>query len=668
MLKLGRKHLALAMMGILTLALLFVTSTSLAADPPIAETAIFFGADGMRPDLMEQYAAEGFMPTFAEMMRSGARGNNGLLPPFPPNTGVGWTTLATGAWPSVHGSMNNYFHKRDQPFNSRTSFAYSGVILAETLAEAAEEESKTVAIVEWPAGRNYPITGPVVEYRSFHSARGVTGNYVWDSDYPAFISAFFLDYDINPLVPASGWADVPLSHSPALETVMIVPDYGVEKYNHNVYIYDSTDDGTLNYDHVLLTPAPSKDGDDEVANLAEREWTEIKLTIIGGSKAGKTAGMYVKLIKLSDDASQFRLYHTSVARVTANDGTLEDYVAETFPTGIAADYAPLEAGIIDEETYVEQGLMWADAYHPIINYIVGEYDPDLVFVGYPLTDEFSHQFMALVTPWADVYDDANWDGVKEGRIEAREGFIRQAYAQADDTLALVQSLMPDETVTFASADHGFAPQWLAISAGDILFNAGLQGGIQTSNCRRTKWDETKACWAGGTAAIYINLQGRDNPGVVPEGDYEMVRQQIVDAFSALGDDVIEAIFLMEELNEIPVGDQGTIEAYHPERSGDVVVVAKPPYQFDAATPGEVTFFSHFFGQHGYMPDLVDVRRNINMHAVFVAAGPGIRHRTVPRISAIDLAPTLAFILGIDPPDNAQGKILYDILERPGQFK
>ena len=31
-----------------------------------------------------------------------------------------------------------------------------------------------------------------------------------------------------------------------------------------------------------------------------------------------------------------------------------------FPTSTAADFAPLEAGIIDEDTYVEQGLKWAD--------------------------------------------------------------------------------------------------------------------------------------------------------------------------------------------------------------------------------------------------------------------------------------------------------------------
>ena len=45
-----------------------------------------------------------------------------------------------------------------------------------------------------------------------------------------------------------------------------------------------------------------------------------------------------------------------------------------------------------------------------------------------------------------------------------------------------------------------------------------------------------------------------------------------------------------------------------EPSGDVVVVLRPPYQFDAATPGQTIAFSQFFGQHGYLPDLVDLDR------------------------------------------------------------
>ena len=40
-------------------------------------------------------------------------GDNGMVQAFPPNTGVGWFTMATGTYPSEHGSTNNtYFRSR----------------------------------------------------------------------------------------------------------------------------------------------------------------------------------------------------------------------------------------------------------------------------------------------------------------------------------------------------------------------------------------------------------------------------------------------------------------------------------------------------------------------------------------------------------------------------
>ena len=66
---------------------------------PMAERVLFFSSDGMRPDLMETYAAQGYMPTYRQLMDQGVRGDNGLVQGFPPNTGVGWYTLNTGTWP-----------------------------------------------------------------------------------------------------------------------------------------------------------------------------------------------------------------------------------------------------------------------------------------------------------------------------------------------------------------------------------------------------------------------------------------------------------------------------------------------------------------------------------------------------------------------------------------
>lgn len=659
---------------------------------PLTEKVIFFASDGMRPDLMENYAGRGFMPTYAELMAQGVRGKNGMVQAFPPNTGVGWYTLATGAYPGEHGSTNNTFHRTGEgDFNNRTSFSSTGILQADTLQQAAERAGKTVVSVEWVGSRSLvpALQGPVVDFRSFFSNRGVLLNYDLPNQ-PAGANAFGVSYQRIDLDPADGWSNTPASYSPAMQEQLLLTNTAFPAADnidraYDLYIYDSSDDSAVNYDGVLVVPEPAaKDGSAAVADLSQGEWADVKVELTGG-RAGQTAGFYLKAIEIAPDLSQFRIYFTSIARANASynalgpDGSaaFEETLNRDFPSSTAADFSPLEAGIIDEDTYVEQGLMWKDAHWAYLEYIVTDLGvaPDALFLGNPITDEFSHQFMALVTP-TDMdgdpnpyYDDVTGDGVPDGRIAIREGYIRSAYQEADQTLALGRSLMGEQATVFAASDHGFAPHWYAVNVSKVLADLGL-GEEQTSNCRAAPGAMAKECHAGGTAQIYINLEGRDPGGVVPPDQYEAVREQIIAAFESLSDpnnpgkQVVEAVFRKEQLRNIDGSD-----SLHPSRSGDVVVVFRPPYQTDAATPGQVFAFAQFFGQHGYMPELVDLEHNVNMHATFVAAGPGIRHRgSVGGIRAVDLAPTIAMMMGIPGPQNARGRILYQIFERPGQFR
>ena len=93
----------------------------------------------------------------------------------------------------------------------------------------------------------------------------------------------------------------------------------------------------------------------------------------------------------------------------------------------------------------------------------------------------------------------------------------------------------------------------------------------------------------------------------------------------------------------------------------------PPYQFDGATPGTLVAPSHFFGQHGYVPDLQDIPDDINMRATFIAGGANIARGTVTARS-IDLAPTLAFLLGIPEPQHSQGRVLTEIVKGGSSIK
>ena len=124
-----------------------------------------------------------------------------MLTQAPPNTGAGWYTMATGAWPGVTGSTNNTFHKNGDPFGtSRTAAFDPGVLQAESIAQAAERGGLKVAQMEWAGGRNASIQGPTIDFQTFSSGRGVTTNFIGQKgdelfDDAAFIASFGLQFD-----------------------------------------------------------------------------------------------------------------------------------------------------------------------------------------------------------------------------------------------------------------------------------------------------------------------------------------------------------------------------------------------------------------------------------------------------------------------------------------
>jgi hypothetical protein len=523
---------------------------------------VMFSSDGMRPDLMEKYAAAGAMPTYKKLMRDGATGKNGMLQAFPPNTGVGWYTMATGTYPSEHGSTNNTFHRTGEAtFNTSTSFSTAGILQADTIANAAERAGKKVAQIEWVGGRNAAIQGPTVDFANFFSTRGVLA-YPANATDQAGAATFGIFYGVASFAPAAGWTNVPVGDpaAPPLQTSLpINSTFAAQNPNraYDVYIYDSVVGGGAKYDTVILLPsAPNsagKDGSDpRRLDLSVGDFKEVKFRGADGligARAGQTAGHYVKLIQLDTTGgsiSGFKLYFTSLERVIATCGApcnslpaggagedrLEKYIADNLPTAVAADFAPEEAGIIDEDTYVQQGRDLESAYgNAVLEYILGTLQPDtqLALVGYPFTDEVSHQFMALTTPTDpdgapnpcyDVtprFDDVACTGRgTANRVAIREGYIRSAYAEADEKLGKARELMGGNPTTFAASDHGFGPQWLAVNANAVLNAATVHNtatnadvslrasDANAANCRAAATDLVKACWAGGTIQVYVN--------------------------------------------------------------------------------------------------------------------------------------------------------------------
>ena len=262
------------------------------------------------------------------------RRGNGLLTQAPPNTGAGWFTLATGAWPGVHGSTNNTFHVNGAAVRANShaaAFAPTpNVLQAETLAQAAERGGKKVAQIEWAGGRNGAIDGPTLDFRNFRSGRGVATNYIAPTDLaerssPSFGAAVRPPGRVRrpAAVPAgradaaTGWTDVPASFSPAKEMRLRVLDGRRRQVRPQRLHLRQQATTTRRATTACCSRAP-RTATTRRRPASEGEWADVKVKISGGdAERQDRRRSWSRSSGSTRDLSEVRLFHTSVTRAIA---------------------------------------------------------------------------------------------------------------------------------------------------------------------------------------------------------------------------------------------------------------------------------------------------------------------------------------------------------------
>jgi 2',3'-cyclic-nucleotide 2'-phosphodiesterase (5'-nucleotidase family) len=656
---------------------------------PVAEgragPVLLLAAPGMRVDLVGEFAAEGALPAMAAMRERGAV--SGLLAPFPATTGTELTSLLTGALPGEHGIVGDRFYRTGSPdFANWTRWDDPGVVQADTLPQAAERAGKLVAAVGWPglAALDPGLSGPVIGDPIPLSRGGVLVNYDL-ADQPARAERSGVAYQRIDFAPAEGWTDAPASFSPAQETTLEIPSLDPAGDNPDrtfaVYVYDATDDATVNYDHVLI--APDESGADAVADLEAGAWGSVPVAL-SGSRDGQTAGFWLKPIDLAPDLSQFRLFFTPIARFSATWSGCGDQPACTAPGGfeeavnaavgapMAIDPAVLDAGLIDEATFAAQGTTAGRQAVDTLRFVVEDLGvtPDLLLLGTSLPDLASRQFLGLVL--AEDAGGLPTQAEDKSISEARRAILRESYQAADQLLAVGQTLLGEDATSLVVSVGSLVPSSLQVNAGQVLVDAGLAEEGQPANCEPGPvtqppgtpdpealpvTPEVKACWSGGTAHVYLNLDGREAAGSVAEEEAEALRDAVVAAFAGVtheandGQPVVAAVYRKEDLRDVGIG------ALHPSRTGDVVVVLAPPYRFDDGVPGEVVAKATTRAAGGYLP-AVDGPAG---EGFVLTEGLGLATGEIDDARVSDVAPTVAYLLDVPGPYNASGSIRFDLL-------
>lgn len=292
-------------------------------------------------------------------------------------------------------------------------------------------------------------------------------------------------------------------------------------------------------------------------------------------------------------------------------------VPETFEHTTPALIESLKrAGIVSEASIKEFGklspsardLLWTRA----ACHLIREQKPNLTLVHLLNVDAIHHK-----------HGPQSWAGY------SAIAFADACVGEILDAIDLAG--IRDRTTVMIVADHGFQAIPQTVQPNVLLRQAGLLTveGNQVVTAQAHVFPE------GGIGMLYLTSpdKGAD-------------REKVLELFR--GKEGIEAI-----LTPADFGKYGLPQPDQYEQMADLILVAKEGYGVGGGATGEdfVVKSEATLGTHGFLST------NPKMNAVFVAAGAGVKPGTrLPLIENIDVAPTVAKLLGVDLP-NVDGKVL-----------
>ena len=585
-------------------------------------------------------------------MENGSYAQNGILPMVPSNTSPTWPSILTGANTGTTGITNNSYHDTRTPI-TQSGWGEPGAIEVETLPQVAERYGLRTAVLggawtQWPP-EDANLTGPAVGWGNWHSQPIVMSSYeISGANLAPYL---FMDYKTIDFNEYPHELDV-ISYAKPMYFKLPVTTYSQEEIVWTVIAIDTTNDGLENYDRLLLAKSDDVGNLQILSSVGEQEWVQLKTPV-----DGTMAGMYVKVLNLDPDLEKVRLYGTAMQSVQAFPTWLEKEMVHALPAPVRPSRDALMGGFVDEETFLEEVLLSLSWAEQAFSYVIDRTSPDLVLAWFPEPDEIGHRMAGYLDPGSPLFSAelASW----------RNDMFRKTYEKLDKIAGQLWQAIggPEKSSLFIVSDHGMVSIWEMASVNDRLAQAGLYNPSKPENSKAIAYS------AGAVTQIYINLEGRQPSGIVPESDYSNLQNQIVELLNTWVDDegnnVLAKVFTKEETKNIKVSGR-QFSMYNPFTTGDIVAFAAPPFQFDAATPGQLLApaMPYFTGQHGYLADTVPKERG-TVRAVFAAGGQGIRVKgEIPYTAALfDISPTISYLLDIPAPANAEGNILTSIITK-----
>ena len=549
------------MLRLLTLASWLATVLAVQA---AGKKVVVLGIDGMDPQLLQRFVAEGRMPHFKALMAEGDF--RPLQTTMPPQSPVAWSTFMTGMDPGGHGIFD-FIHvdqKRMAPYSSmaqadaggRTidlgtwSFPTSGGGVkmfrkGDTFWQMLGERGLRSTIFRMPV--NFPpvkAPGRALAGMGTPDIAGTLGTFSLYTDHrgdwpPTTSGGEFYEVSVRSnrvaaqlYGPANTFRRFPTKASLELqEKGRAVPlEYENPKMSQDFTVYL---DPKANAAKFVV-------GDQEFI-LREKEWSDwihVEFEAIPHVLKVSSAGRFY----LKQLSPKFELYVTPL-QIDPEDPVMPishpaDWSKELcaklgrfYTHNIPEDTQAFNHGVLNAREFWEQMMFAFDERSRALDYLLQHQAEDFLFVYFGTVDQGSHMlwhFMDREHP-GYVQDDVLKDG------------IAKLYELLDGRLGRVRELIGKEAVLIVMSDHGFAPFYWEVNLNTWLLEHGFitlkdptkqESGEFFSN---VDWSRTKA-YAAGLNGLYLNLKGREKDGAVsPGAEYDSLLDQLETALLAMKD-------------------------------------------------------------------------------------------------------------------------------------
>ncbi len=619
---------------------------------------ILISFDGMKNDYTKKYVQENKLPHIKQMLENGVTAKKPITI-TPSLTAPSHAAIATGATPKQTGIVSNHFHEPNTALDNEES-GFQAEIEVPPLWEEARKQGKTTATIAFP-GAN-PKEEKQGDYSIYHGETWAPSN-----------------LESLTFKKTTEWVQSPKSFSPLKESEFRIKMKNEKDRVIHILAIDSTDDQHENYDTFILSEDKKVDADDTI--VKGNKWGSIPIHM----KDKQSAGFWFKIKVENKELNRpIKLYRTAVtsSQISGPKGFAEEIEKEFGFYPAQDDDEALEKGWITRQEYEEiskRYIMWITK---VSLYIKQQYNPDLLMFYAPHIDHEQHKYL-LIDPRQPDYSDE--------KSKQYMSYIEWSYRVADEVVGATMNSLQDNDYLFVVSDHGMEPAHSTLSPNKVLQDAGLLT-VDPKDKTKINYAASKAYAipSGSAANVYINLKNREKGGVVPQDEYENVREQIIEAFKAVEVSYNKGAIIQHEMKKVKSAIQtdnfsfGTVQQHvknmwshlleprvHPyesvlknenitllehQNAGDVVLIGAPGYVMGSDVEKNVSPPIEL-GTHGG-----DANRSM-LRPIFIATGAEFsKGKEINATSNLDIAPTIYDLLGLEIPSFVEGKIIEGIFK------